>query len=100
MRLLGIAAGQCKVRQQDLRTRDRIQGNARQLARLVEHLHPVGEVFLLVGTAHPFLRLRDPERIGDLGRAHPEPQWPQPGSGQQLPVLPSLACAHVIRPFE
>ncbi|GAA4149262.1 hypothetical protein GCM10022285_58340 [Streptomyces tunisiensis] len=92
--LLRIASRQREARQKGLRTGDRIQRNAGQLARVVERFHPIREVLLRIRTANPFLRPRDPKCLGDLGWRHPELQRPHTDSQPQLPALPLRVPAH------
>ncbi|MFE0440109.1 hypothetical protein ACFW2K_34885 [Streptomyces nigra] len=65
--LLQIAACQREARQEDLRTGDCIQRNARELARVVKRFQPTGEGLLRIRTANAFPRFRDPKCAGDLG---------------------------------
>ncbi|GGW56715.1 hypothetical protein GCM10010503_37410 [Streptomyces lucensis JCM 4490] len=56
--LFGIAARQPEAGQDDLRTGDRIQRHAGELARAGERFHPIGKVLLCIPPAHAFLRSR------------------------------------------
>ncbi|MBQ0997388.1 hypothetical protein [Streptomyces sp. RK62] len=65
--LFQVAPCQREARQEDLRTGDCIQRNAREFARVVERFQRAREGLLRIRTANAFLRFRDPECAGDLG---------------------------------